>query len=561
MEQKGKESGNKNMKRYMEILSVLKRNGLGFLFIKTVLSKHPRKVLSRVDTKTIAVSIRKSCEELGPTFVKLGQIMGTRTDLVPAAIAEELKKLQDAVAPFSFIEAKKVIENELSGSIEEIFTDFDEVPVASASISQVYNAFLHSGDRVAVKVQRPHIQESIETDLGVLDQIAGYIDKHSKYGTLYDFPGMVSELRRVMYQEIDFVREGENIDRFREDVLAGTNTTAPKVKWVYTTEKVLTMNFVDGIKIDDTAALDRVGADKKKLAYDFVNSLIVQILAKGFFHADPHPGNVMVVENGSHIEFIDLGMAGSITPRFRNLLTEMVLGIATKNTRKIATAIMQMDVSDAEVNQHQFTRALDRVLDEYLYVPLGEVNIAQVFTSVFGLAAANNMKIPREFTLVAKSLATAQSIVEKLDPESSILSIAEKTVHNVISDSRSVKEVINQAQSTGMDVLEIGKQLPALLLSFMRKAEENDFAVEMKMKGLNKAEKDLERIFNRLSFTVVLLAICIVMAGVIVAVGFRAQDSDALFDLSVFALRFGLIIAAVIVGGLILSIIKSWRSK
>jgi len=556
---------NTNAKRYMEILSVLKKNGLGFLFVKSALSRNPQKEIRKADAKdseyTVAERLRMSCEELGPTFVKLGQILSTRSDLVSDEIANELAKLQDSVTPFSFEEARGLIETQLEGKLEELFAEFDKQPVASASISQVYSARLHGGAKVAVKVQRPNIREKVDIDLNILHRLAEFVDKRTKYGKLYEFSGMVSELRRVMEQEMNFITEGENIERFRANLKKhGGRVTAPRVRWVYTTSQVLTMDFVGGIKINNIHALDRIGADKRQLAHDFTNSLMNQIMTDGFFHADPHPGNVMVV-GGNTIEFIDLGMAGNISARFRRQLREMVIGIATKNTRKMAQAIMDMDVAQANVNERQFTRTLDILLDEYLYSPLGEVNIAQVFTSVFSLAATYKMKVPREFTLVAKALGTAQKIVEMLDPQSNILTIAEKTMRGGLSDTDSVGDMIDAARAAGLDMIDAANQFPAVLLNFMRKAEENDFAVEMKVRDLDKTERHFERIVNRLSMSVVLLAVCIVMAGVVVAIGFSSRAESSMMQLSVFALQAGIIIAVIIVVGILISMLRTWRSK
>lgn len=205
--------GRINAARYKEIISVLTKNGLGFLFVRTAISFDPEKEIERAMRSNKGLSIgerlRKSLEELGPTFVKIGQILSTRTDIVPESVAQELAKLQDSVPPFSFAEAKAEIESQLQDSIENIFIDFNDVPIAAASMSQVYSARLHSGRHVAVKVQRPHITESVMTDLDVLAQVANFIDKHTKFGKLYDFGGMVSELRKVMEREVNFVAEGK----------------------------------------------------------------------------------------------------------------------------------------------------------------------------------------------------------------------------------------------------------------------------------------------------------------------------------------------------------------
>ncbi len=553
--------GNTNLKRYREIMTVLTKNGLGFIFVKTALSRNPQKELHkehrRSGTHTIAERIRISCEQLGPTFIKIGQILGMRTDLVPEDIARELQKLQDDVPVFPFEEARRLIEKELEASIEDIFMEFDPQPVASASVSQVYRARLYSGDLVAVKVSRPGTHEVVCTDLDILHKLASFMDKHTKYGKLYDFQRMVRELRTVMEQEMNLIHEGENIDRFRRNLKGEKNITAPKVRWMYTTQRVLTMDYVDGVKINDIAALDSVGADKKKIAEDFANSLLKQMLIDGFFHADPHPGNVMVTHNGTRIEFIDLGMVGQLSEHFRLALNDMVLGIATQNTRKVAQSIVDMDTAGAIVNRHHFLKTLDALMDEYVYSPLETLNAGRLFSSIFALAGEYNMVIQGEFALVAKALATAQGVIELLWPKSNVLAIAKKTTGSLLKSRFSGKKMKDDLFVLGDDALELAKSTPPFLLDFMRKMKESNFSVDIKLKHLEKLDKNLERVANRISFTVVLLAVCIVMAGVIVAVGFQAGRDPELYEISFFALRAGLIIAAAIIGGLVFNMIYS----
>jgi ubiquinone biosynthesis protein len=503
------------------------------------------------------------CEELGPTFVKLGQILSTRTDIVTENVAKQLQKLQDSVAPFSFEEAKQVIESELGDSIDHLFARFDRTPVASASVSQVYRARLFSGPEVAVKVQRPHIRESIETDLAILERLARFVDQHSKYGQLYDFTGMVAEFRRVMQQEIDFTKEGENTDFFRKSLANQPDIRVPKIRWVYTTSKILTMDYVNGIKINDLPALTAAGVDTTLIAQSFTDSLLKQILENGIFHADPHPGNVFVVE-GNKVEFIDLGMVGSINNRFRRQLSALVLGIATRNTLKIAQSISEMDTADADVNMDEFSRALDILLDEYLYVPLREVNIAHVFTNVFHLASDFQMKIPREFTLVAKSLGTAQGVIEKLDPNVNILEIAGKTVKGILLHYVHTEDFKNEASSLLLDSIDVAKGIPSSILSLMRRMRKNDYALELKVRDLERLEKNLERMGNRMSLAVVLLAVCIVMAGVIISmgnVGWQELTNIDLYNVSTLAIVTGLLISFVLVLGIVISMVRSGKKK
>lgn len=532
---------------------------MGFLIAKIALSRDPKAELEKnegkIDETSVGVRMRNAFEELGPTFIKLGQILSTRTDLIPETVAKQLSELQDHVPQFTFEEARSVIEGELGEPLLDAYKSFDEVPIAAASVSQVYKAQLNSGKVVAVKVQRPCILNQIEQDMGILLKLSRYIDRHTKYGQYYDFEAMVLRLKSIMELEMDFIHEGENIDRFRKNFEKQPNVTAPKVYWVYTTKRVLTMDFVDGIKINDIEKLKEIGADRKKLSMLFADSLVRQMLVDGFFHADPHPGNVMVVDNGTQIEFIDMGMAGELSNRFRTQLTRMLMGVATRNTREIAESILDMDTSGTSVNLYKFYRNLEVLLDQYLYSSVEKINIANVFTSIFTLASDFKLKIAGEFALVAKSLGTAQIIIEDLSPDMSMLNLVAETAKSVLKNSWDPKKLAMDWTKRFSDVSDLTKHLPIFLLNLMRKAEENDFAVKLEIEHLKEIDDNLERVSSRISFTVILLALCILLAGVIVAIGLQAKTTIQLLDISLFALKAGLVVAAIIIGGLLFNVI------
>lgn len=557
-----------NFQRYKEIISVFAKNGLGFLFIKkTIFTKHSahERILEDAAKEhglTVGERIRKTCEELGPTFIKFGQILSTRTDIITDNVAKELAKLQDSVPPFPFEQARDMIESEFSDKLENIFGSFSRTPIASASMSQVYQAELKSGMKVAVKVQRPHIQKIVDIDVSILKSIARFVDKHTKYGELYDFSGMVEEFANVLCGELDFTIEAENMDRFRANRNGRDSVTAPEVKWIYTTRRVLTMEHIDGIKITDLSALRQKGIDTDRLARTFVDSLIMQMLSDGFFHADPHPGNMIIRENGQ-IVFIDLGMMGELSDKYKSLLTDMLIGLSVRNTRRVAQAMVELGITQEEVHSKMFENSINKLLDEFLYAPLNKVNIMKVFMGLFELAARYKIKIPRAFTMIAKCLGTAQSIIEQLSPSLNMLQISQETAKGVLINSINGRELKNAVLSGMLDTVDSVKLLPSVIARFLKKAEESDFVLELKIKELDKVEKRMEQVFNRMSFGIILLSICIVLAGTIIAIGSFAQSSqsDTMYNISTFAIVIGLAVAAVIVIGIVLSIILSNRHK
>lgn len=551
------------LKRYQEIMAVIRKNGLGFLFVRAAIGG-PEKALQRAEKESggipIGVRLRNACEELGPTFVKIGQILSTRTDIIPQSIADDLSHLQDNVKEFSFEEAKEVIESQLQDDLHAIFPQFREKPIAAASMSQVYSAYMNTGRHVAVKVQRPHIREQIDVDMSILAHLADFLDKHTRYGRLYDFGGMVSELQKSLNAEMDFTNEGENLEEFRKVISHHDNITCPDVVWIYSTSRVLTMDFVEGTKINDIEALNRMHVSTHKVAKDFVQSLLDQILVYGFFHADPHPGNVMMVDNGRKIEFIDLGMIGRLLPRFRHALNNLLVGIALQNMRKVATSIMEMDEAGAKVNMYRLTKDCGALLDAYLYVPLDQVNVADVFTKIFDLAGEYGMKIPRDLTMVGKCLGTAQGVIEELDPTLSVLQVAEDTVRMVMMERLGSRDFRNTMLGDALDTFESVHHIPRFVLAFMQKMEDNDFGLQLQFDHLNDLERSLERMANRISFCIILLAVGIVMAGIIIGVNMYSGPAEtARYDISMVSLVVGLVIAVLIVGGLIVNMVVSGR--
>ena len=551
----------RRMERYKEIMAVIRKNGLGFLFVRTALTG-PEKALENIEDhgngESLGERIRNACEQLGPTFVKIGQILSTQ-DMVPRSIANELATLQDNVTQFPFEEAQAIIKEELHQDIPELFPRFDPKPIAAASMCQVYDAYTNAGRHVAVKVQRPHIRQKIELDLSILAELADFVDKHTRYGRMFDFVGMVDELTKSMNQELDFLHEADNLERFKEITKGHSDITSPGVVWMDTTSRVLTMDYVKGTKISNIQKLTEQGIDLKSLAYRYTESLLEQILVYGFFHADPHPGNVMILDKGK-IEFIDLGMMGTLLPNFRRDLNEMVLGIAIQNTRKVSMALINMDLEGADVNQYRLTKDVDDILNRYLYVPLDKVNVGDVFSRIFELAGTYGMKIPRDLTMVGKCLGTAQGVVADLDPTLNVLEVAEKIVGVVFRDRLLSHDFRNVIISDALDTFESIQELPGFLLNMFHKFEDSDFAVQLKIDRMEQLEQTIDRSVNRVSFCIILLAIGIVMAGVVIGVNMYTGPQDVFrASVGITVLIVGLVLAGTIVAGLIVNMIVTSR--
>jgi ubiquinone biosynthesis protein len=558
--------GHMRIRRYREIISVFTKYGFGMLFrrfnVRNPLTTKNKSADAGAISDNAKASVGKrlklALEELGPTFVKLGQLMSIRQDILPADLIEELKQLQDSVQPFPFSEVKALIETEFNDHLDHIYKEFDKEPLAAASISQVHRAILFSGKEVAVKVQRPDIEEVIDLDLDILKSMARFIDRHSKYGELYDFSGMVAEFETTIKAEFDFTKEGENADTFLRNLSRDEGVTVPKVRWIYTTKRVLTLEYFEGIKISDSEALDRAGIDRRKTAERLAASVCNQILRDGLFHADPHPGNIQVLPDGT-VVFLDFGMVGRLSEARKSAITDFFIGVVFRESQMVVDAIVDMNAATGQSDMKNFRKNIDVLIGKYLTMPMSEMKIDELLHEIFQIALLNNIKMPRDFALLAKALGTLQGVLEKLSPEINALVIAEPIAKKLGYQSFSVEKIKNEAKRTLLNYQKLLGELPAAMRNILRKAENEDLTVQFELKEMNAFQRRLERISNRISFSVILLAVSIIIAGVLISSGLSANTSAEMYFFNITVLKTGLVLATVIVLGLIISMFRSRR--
>ena len=555
-----------SIRRYRQIITVFTKHGFGLLMDQLGIFNYLKlkKRISNTDIESDSSKLsagerlRLSLEELGPAFVKLGQILSTRPDILPSDVLEELKKLQDSVPPFSFSEVRAVIEDEFEDTLENIYKEFDEIPVAAASISQVHRARLNSGKQVAVKVQRPEIERVIELDLNILKDLAGFIDHHTQYGKLYDCSGMVLEFENIIKSELDFTKEAENAEAFKQNFIKDENIAVPNVKWIYTSKRVLTMEYIEGIRVDNYSALDLAGIDRKILAKRLATSICNQILRDGFFHADPHPGNIQVLSDGT-IVFLDLGMVGTLNEARKRMISNFFIGVASRDSRLVVKSITDLETMPNRSNIKKFEKDVDRIIEKYLTMPWNEIKLEDLLYEIFNIAFLNHIKIPREFALLAKTLGTLQGLLEKLAPDLNALVVAKPIAKKLLHQSFSAEKVSNDVKKSLWSYRDLLKEFPSAVLNFLSKMEEEDFAVQLEIKEMGSIQRRFERTFNRMSFSVVLLAVSIIIAGIIIGSSLSAGAGSEMYLLNVTVLKAGLVIAVIIILGLIISMFKSRR--
>lgn len=553
-----------HLKRYQEIILVFAGHGFGALIDQLGLLRYLniKKRMIKIEAEneyaklSIGERLRLALEGLGPTFIKLGQVISTRPDLFSKEIINELEKLQDAVQPLPFTDIRSVIENEFDEKLENIYTEFTEKPLAAASIAQVHLARLNSGKQVVVKVQRSGIERNIDLDLKILKDLAYFIDNHTQYGKLYDFSVMVKEFENTLKNELDFRVEGENAETFQINFSSDKDISVPSISWIHTTRRVLTMDYIDGIRLSDFEALKKAGIDHKLIARKLAASIFNQILRDGFFHGDPHPGNIMVLPDNT-IVFLDLGMVGKLSEERKLQFLRILIGIASKNSKLIVEALMELNALSARVNTNKLEKEFDAIRNNYFAHELNKIKIGELLNEIFRIAFSYKIMLPPEFTMLAKSLITMEGLVEKLDPQLSVLEIAEPIAKKLAFAALSPEYFAKILFKGITDYSSLIKKLPDFILSLIKKIEDEDFTFNFKIQDIEKILRRMDRISHRISFSMILLAVSIIIAGIIIGSGMSAHTGVEVYQLNIVLLKIGLVVAGIITIGLILSVFRS----
>lgn len=506
--------------------------------------------------KNIGERIKLFLQELGPTFVKMGQVASTRYDLIPVEIIEELEKLQDDAPQFSYETVVEIIEQELGHPIDSIFKEFSETPLAAASIGQVHYGVLQTGEKVAVKIQRPNITQMIETDLEILHDIALLAEQRLDWAAHYGVRDIVDEFSKSLREEIDYTVEGRNSERIANQFVDNPKVRIPKVYWDFTTKKVLTMEFVEGTKVNEEDKLQQLGIDKKVLAKRIIDSLLHQILIDGYFHGDPHPGNILALPNDAII-FLDFGMVGKLTPEMKYHLASLVIALMRKSTEDIIKSIQNMGIVPDNINLPALRGDIDKLNEKYVDVPLSQTSLGQVVNDLFIVAFRHSIRIPSDLTLLGKTLLTMEGIVVKLDPEISILNVAEPFGKRLLMERFYPKKVAgnlwNQLVNFGELMTEFPKGLKELTLLF----KNGKMRQEISLPEIDMILAKVNKISNRISFSLGLLSFSIIMLGLILGASISGQTSELMFKIPIIEIGVGLAVFMFIL--LLFSILRSGK--
>ncbi|HMQ34487.1 MAG TPA: AarF/ABC1/UbiB kinase family protein, partial [Chloroflexaceae bacterium] len=456
----------RNLQRYWEVQTTFWRYGLGFLVDREELQR-VRPFLARglgrqpaaVAALSLPERVRLLLQELGPTYVKLGQVVSSQSYVLPEEWLSELRKLQNEVAPVPYEEVREVIVAELGAPPETLYLSFDETPLAAASIGQVHRAVLHSGDEVVVKVQRPGIRPKIEEDLAIMYEVARFLARTTTWARNYDVVGIVEKFGEGLSEELDYTVEARYADRLRVVLRDDEGVRTPQVHWDLITPRVLTMEFIGGVKVSSVAALDAAGVDRGALADRFITAMIRQILIEGFFHADPHPGNVFVVPGTAEIVFLDTGMMDTLSADQRADLSGLMVALNQRDAAGVVRIAMRLGQTFKPVDQRRLTRITERLIDRYLSSSLEDVPFGEVVAMLLKALFDHGIRLSAELTLAVKALVQLEQISRTLNPSISIASVAASAARELLRQRLSVDAALAGLKETAVELARLGPDL------------------------------------------------------------------------------------------------------
>jgi len=513
----------RHMARYRELIAILMKYGfqdiveqLNLRYYvelgKSVLLQRPAVHVTQIPR---AVRVRLILEEMGTTFIKFGQIMSTRPDFIPEEFIAELKKLQDSVPPFPTPDALALIETELEAPVKDLFAEFGDEPIASASIAQVYRAVLHTGEEVAVKVPRPDIQRVIEVDVEIMMNLARLAEAHLKGLEILQPVSMVEEFSRVIDNELNFHVEARNIERFAENFGKDETVQAPRVFHEFSTKRILTIEYIHGIPASDLETLLAEGYDLPTLALTGANALVRQIFEHGFFHADPHPGNIFVV-GPARVCFLDCGMMGKLDRTLQETLAALLVCIVNRDDERLTQSVLHLSTNPDDLRDtRKLRRELTDFVDRYFYVPFDKLKIGEVLEDLLSLIIRFGLKLPPEIYLLIKSLVTIEGVGRDLNPQFDIITIIKPFVERLVKRQYDPRRIASDLGRTTAELYRLLRDLPEEIRALLKFIRRGELRVALETRSMEPVMKTWDRDANRMSFAIVLAALFVSSALII----------------------------------------------
>ncbi|KGE70704.1 hypothetical protein DC28_14440 [Spirochaeta lutea] len=516
-----KKRGHLSTRRLKDIVTTMARFGLHdwvrALRIKRQYRGIARLILPRPEKQYLHMNrwelLRITIEKLGPTFIKFGQVLSSRSDILPPELIRELQKLQDQVAPLDWELMEPVLISELPQPYKTTFATIHPTPIASASIAQVYDGVLISGQRVAVKIQRPGIKKTIDQDIEILRFLAGLADHYVAEFHLLDAPGLVEEFAKQIKRELDFTRELQNILRFRELFKHNQDLYIPAAYEDISTSKVLVMEFVNGTKLssilsqDPRMLNDRI--NRRRIGRVGAESILDQILVYGIFHADPHPGNVLVLAD-QRVCLLDFGMVGTLHAREQREIIDILVGILDRDIERVTHAVLTIiPHKPGQVQTQALEHDLEELVDEYVDLPLKYINIGIYIQQVLQLITSNNLRIPAKYLYMSKALTTIEGVGRQLYPEFNLLSLMRPLTKKIARRQIDPENLKKKALESSLDYLKLVQELPKEELLILQNLRKGKLRIEFSIQNIEPIRTTIDAVGTRLIFGLVLASVMI----------------------------------------------------
>jgi len=493
-----------------EIITVLSKHGFGFITSKIgkeIGLKVPSLKKNSKQTTPYEERIRQAFEELGPTFIKLGQILSTRTDLLPMPLCLELQKLQDKAPEFPYEEMEEIVEKELGKSVLDVFEYIETTPLGSASLAQVHAAKFKTGQDVILKVQRPGIEKTVKSDVELIFWFAQMLEYYWEDSKFYNPVEVVLKFKKEILKELDFRREKANIEKFAKLMKNEKNLKVPVVYDELTTSKLLVMEKIKGYKITQINEISG-DIDRKLTAKNVTRLMLKQIFQTGFFHADPHPGNIFVCQNGK-ISFIDFGLMGNLRESSKENLSLLLFAISGKDINEIIYVLKKMGSIEDEFDSRKLENDIFEIVEEYYTLKLEEIKISEVLVKILKIISNHQIRIPGDLYTLIIALITFEGVLSLLDPDFMLSEQLEPFIKKMFIERISTDKIINKSKNLTRDLYRLFFSFPSDVQEILNKLKKGKAKIELEHKGIEKFIYEMDRVSNRISFSIVIAAIII----------------------------------------------------
>ncbi|HEY9071484.1 MAG TPA: AarF/ABC1/UbiB kinase family protein [Candidatus Ozemobacteraceae bacterium] len=516
-----------DMNRLAEILQVLVRHGFspivsrlrrgGADLARAVSGLKPATGEADTGVQSLPERIRLVFQDLGPTFIKLGQILSTRSDLIPDEVATELRKLQDDVPAVGFADIRAVIEGDLGKPLPELFARFEEEPLGTASIGQVHGARLHDGTDVVVKIQRPGVQRLVERDLHLLAEMAERVTALWSELRIYDLPGIVDQFRQALMRELDYTHERRSAQRFAAAFRDHPQIVVPRVFPARSSQRILTMQRIRGVKITEAASL---GNDPRLLARTAVEAVLTMVFEHGFFHADPHPGNIFSLPE-NRIAFLDLGMVGRLTDTMRFRLTDLIIALVENDVDAAAHALGTLGKREAPLDRGRFLADVGEIMDRIVGLPIEEIQLSEVIRELFDGARRHRIRIPPECFLMGKAMLTIETVARGLDPDLDVEGAVTPHIRRLLALRLAPKRLGKLVWQRLSETAEVAGELPGQITDLLESLQRGTLTLRIEPANQHRTMAVIEQLVQKLTFALIISALVLSSAVFITFSGFQ----------------------------------------